>query len=103
MPNPRARISRVHTSWRVRVPGHRHAFFADGKHGGTEAALAAAQKWRDEHWDGVDRSNRRFTGKLSTEQYREIVASDEPAAVLADRYGISRQYVYNLWWSNRKR
>ena len=30
MPNPRARISRSNTSWMVRVPGHRTAFFADG-------------------------------------------------------------------------
>jgi hypothetical protein len=99
MPNPRARISRSNTSWMVRVPGHRTAFFADGKHGGTDAALAAAQAWRDEHWDGV---NRRYEGKLTPEQRAEIIISGEPASVLAARYGVSRQYVWNLRSKNRR-
>lgn len=99
MPNPRARISRSNTSWMVRVPGHRTAFFADGKHGGTDAALAAAQAWRDEHWDG---KNRRYEGKLTLQQRAEILASDEPATLLAARYGVCRQYVYNLWSKNRR-
>jgi hypothetical protein len=99
MPNPRARITRVYTSWRVRVPGHPAAFFADGKYGGTDAALAAAQAWRDEHWDGV---NRRYEGKLTPEQRAEIITSGEPAIALAARYGVCRQYVYNLWSKNRR-
>jgi hypothetical protein len=98
MPNPRARIIRVNT-WRVRVPGHPSAYFSDAKYGGEEAALAAAEAWRDAHWDGV---NRRYEGKLTLEQRAEIIASDEPASVLAARYGVTRQYVWNLRSKNRR-
>jgi len=95
--NLRARISRIHTSWVVRVPGHRPMFFADGKHGGTDASLAAATAWRDEHWDGVSR-----VGRLTLAERAAVSASDEPASVVAERYGITRQHVWNLRSQSRR-
>lgn len=91
MKNPRARITRVHTSWRVRVPGHPATFFADGKHGGEQASLAAAVAWRDERWDG------KFPGrKLSQRQRAAIKRSTRNYREIADRYGISPNYVHQI-------
>lgn len=89
--NSRARITRVHTSWRVRVPGHPPKFFADGKHGGKAVALAAAQAWRDARWDGVEPSR-----KLSTQQKAAIRRSTRNYKEIAEKYGISPNYVHQL-------
>lgn len=86
-----ARISRVYNSWRVRVFGHRPQFFADRNYGGTEAALEAARAWRDEHWDGTDRSQ-----KLTPRQRAAIRRSTEHYQKVADRYGISPTYVHQI-------
>lgn len=81
------------------MPGYPPTFFADGKYGGTRTALTAAMHWRDTHWDGV---SRRYEGKLTPEQRAELLASDESARMLAARYGVCRQYVYNLRSKNRR-
>ena len=86
-----ARISRVHSSWRVRVFGHRPEFFADSKYGGTEAALEAARAWRDERWDGTDRGQ-----KLTARQRAAIRRSKEHYQKVAERYGISPFYVHQI-------
>lgn len=90
--NPSARITRVHTSWRVRVPGHPPRFFADGAHGGKEASFAAARAWRDERWDGKNA----YVRKLSEEQITEIRGSTKPIAKLAEEYGVTRQHIHRL-------
>lgn len=90
--NPSARITRVHTSWRVRVPGHPPRFFADGSYGGKEASFAAARAWRDERWDG----QHRYARKLSAEQCAAIRRSRKPAAELAEQYGVTRQHIYRI-------
>jgi hypothetical protein len=91
MKNRHARITRVHTSWRVRVPGLPAAFFADGKHGGEQASLAAAIAWRDARWDG------KFPGrKLSPRQRAAIRKSARNYREIAERYGISPNYVHQL-------
>ncbi|MCK9513697.1 MAG: hypothetical protein M0R28_21070 [Pigmentiphaga sp.] len=91
MSNPNARISRVNNSWRVRVFGHAPQFFADSEYGGTEQAIVAARAWRDQHWDGVDRSR-----KLTPAQREEISKSTEHYKAIADRYGIAPNYVHQL-------
>jgi len=88
---PYARISRVHNSWRVRVYGLRPRYFADSKYGSTDAALQAAKKWRDEHWDGTNRSR-----KLTRREQLAIHRSTEHYRVIAKRYGISPNYVHKL-------
>ncbi len=91
MSNPNARISRVRTSWRVRVFGHSPQFFADGKYGGTSEALHAARAWRDAHWDGWHRS-----AKLTDAEREAVRRSTEDYKQVAERYGITRQYVHEL-------
>lgn len=91
MDNPSARINRVHTSWRVRVPGHPPTFFADGKYGSRDAAFAAAQEWRDERWDGKNRS-----AKLTPAQREAIRTSSAHYKDIAEEYGISPYYVHQL-------
>jgi hypothetical protein len=86
-----ARISRVHSSWRVRVPGLRPHFFADRKHGGTDAALSAAKGWRDTHWDGEDRSR-----KLTKMERLTIRHSKEHYKIVAERFRISPNYVHKI-------
>lgn len=91
MKNPDARITRVHTSWRVRVPGFPSAFFADGKHGGRDAALTAARAWRDERWDGRD-----LRYKLTPRQRAEIRRSGKNYREIAEQYGIAPNYVHQI-------
>lgn len=91
MSNPNARISRVSNSWRVRVFGHPHKFFADSAHGGSDGALQAARSWRDERWDG-----KTIGVKLTPEQKREIQHSTDDYREVAARYGISAGYVHQL-------
>lgn len=86
-----ARISRVHGSWRVRVPGYPPAFFADSDWGGRQEALATARAWRDRRWDGKD-GNR----KLTNVQRAAIRRSTEHYITIADRYGISHNYVHQI-------
>jgi hypothetical protein len=86
-----ARISRVNNSWRVRVFGHPPEFFADSKYGGREAALRAARAWRDERWDGEDRSR-----KLTPRQRAAIRRSKAHYKEVAERYGISPTYVHQI-------
>lgn len=90
------RISRVHRSWRVRVPGHRPRFFADRTWGGKAAALRAARAWRDRVWNG------RMGGqKLTPAQRRAIGRSKGDYREVAERYDISPGYVHQLrrMWS----
>lgn len=91
MSNPNARISRVHHSWRVRVLGHAPQFFADRNYGGAEQALNAARAWRDERWDGEDRSK-----KLTEAQRAQISMSTAHYKIIAERYGIAPNYVHQL-------
>lgn len=91
MPQPNARISRVHGSWRVRVSGYTPKFFADSAYGGEQKALAAARKWRDTYWDGVD-GNR----KLTPAERRAISRSTEHYLEVAARYGITPNYVHRI-------
>ena len=86
-----ARISRVHRSWRVRVFGHRPRFFADVDHGGRSAALRAARAWRDKVWDGRHRGV-----KLTRAERSAIRKSTEHYKIVAQRYGISPNYVHKL-------
>ena len=86
-----ARISRVHNSWRVRVPGLRPHFFADRKYGGTHRALGAAEEWRDAHWDGENRSR-----KLTKRERAAIRRSKEHYKIVAARYRISPNYVHKI-------
>lgn len=86
-----ARISRVHGSWRVRVLGYKPQFFADSNHGGEQKALAAARAWRDSVWDGLDMNK-----KLTRKQRNEIRRSRDHYAVVAERYGISANYVHQI-------
>lgn len=86
-----ARISRVHGSWRVRVPSYPARFFADSAFGGGRGALAAARTWRDERWDGVD-----LNRKLTEKQKKEIRRSSEHYITIAERYGISSNYVHQI-------
>lgn len=93
-----ARISRVHGSWRVRVPGHAPKFFADSEYGdgssptyARAAALAAARKWRDRHWNGKDRRE-----KLTPTQRNAIRRSKEHYLIVAEKYNITPAYVYQL-------
>lgn len=87
------------------MSGQSPKFFADGKYGGTDAALAAARAWRDAHWNGRNRVGgaAAASAKLTLLQRAEIGASREPAADLAARYGISRQYVYDLRSRSRRK
>jgi hypothetical protein len=91
-----ARISRVYKSWRVRVFGQRPQFFADSRYGGTEAALSAARAWRDKHWNGQD-----LRRKLTDHEREAIRKSKERYADVAERYGISPNYVHKLRKQNR--
>lgn len=92
MLQPNARISRVHGSWRVRVFGHAPKFFADRDYDGSEKkSLAAARKWRDAHWDGTDRSS-----KLTKSQRNAIRRSKTHYMIVAEKYGISPNYVHQL-------
>lgn len=91
MPESNARISRVHGSWRVRVPGYAPKFFADCDWGGKHYSLLAARDWRDIHWNGVDRSQ-----KLTPRQRAAIRRSKEHYEIIAKRYGISPNYVHQL-------
>jgi hypothetical protein len=89
--NPRARITRVHTSWRVRVPGHPATFFADGAYGGEQESLAAAAAWRDARWDGTD-----CRRKLTPRQRAAIRRSTRSYKEIAEKYAISPNYVHQL-------
>lgn len=91
-PTDRARISRTHASWRVRVPGHAPEFFADSTYDGdTDAALSAAQAWRDARWDGS------YPGQKLTPLQRKVIArSTDHYLDVAKRYGISPSYVHQL-------
>lgn len=91
MAGSNARISRVHGSWRVRVPGHAAKFFADREHGGRDRALGAARKWRDDHWNGKRRNE-----KLSPSQRATIRRSKEHYLIVAEKYNISPTYVHQL-------
>lgn len=92
MPQPNARISRVHGSWRVRVFGYAPKFFADSDYDGDESkSLKAARVWRDEHWDGADRSS-----KLTRRQRNAIRRSKAHYLVVAAKYKISPNYVHQL-------
>lgn len=91
MGSPNARISRVHGSWRVRVFGHTPKFFADSDYGGKTAALAAARAWRDARWDGKDRNQ-----KLSLRQKKAAARSKDHYEDVAQRYGITPNYVHKL-------
>lgn len=86
-----ARISRVHGSWRVRVFGYPPKFFADSTWGGKLKALQAAREWRDKHWDGMDHNR-----KLTKAQRNAIRRSKDHYADVAERYGISANYVHQL-------
>jgi hypothetical protein len=89
--NANARISRVHGSWRVRVPKRPAKFFSDSSYGGKQAALVAARKWRDAHWDGTNLNN-----KLTAKERADIRRSKEHYAATAERYNISPNYVHQL-------
>lgn len=92
MPTPaNARISRVGGSWRVRLFGYDPEYFADSKYGGQQAALAAARKWRDARWDGTTRYV-----KLSKKKKAEIRRSKEHYVTVAEREGITPNYVHAI-------
>jgi hypothetical protein len=80
------------------VRGHPSTYFADRDYGGREASLAAAVKWRDERWDGLHRGR-----KLTDAQTSEIRQSREHYTVIAERYGISPNYVHTIRRGGRKR
>lgn len=83
------RISRVHGSWRVRVPGHPPKFFADSTYGGASESLLHARLWRDLNWDGKARNR-----KLSRRDRYDIARSTAHYAEVAKKYGISANYVH---------
>ena len=86
-----ARISRVHSSWRVRVFGLRPRFFADRNHGGRVGALRAARAWRDAHWDGRHRGR-----KLTRAERHAIRKSTAHYKLVAKQYGITPNYVHKI-------
>lgn len=81
----------MHGSWRVRVFGHPPKFFADSTHGGEQAALQAARAWRDKHWNGQD-----LNRKLSRRDRYDIRRSTAHYAEIAEKYGISPNYVHQI-------
>lgn len=91
MAKTNARISRVGNSWRVRVFGYPSKFFADSRHGGEKAALAAAREWRDARWDGKKRDV-----KLTPAQRRAVAKSKGDYRAVAEKYGIAPNYVHQL-------
>lgn len=90
---PGTRIDRIHNSWRVRVPGHPQKYFSWRAHGGRDAALDAAYKWRDARWDGKSQHDR------MRERNAEIVArraAGETFRQIAADYGITAQRVCGI-------
>lgn len=54
------------------------------------AATVRTKKFRNGEWSPPTRP---YEGKLSAEEKAEIRASDEPATILADRFGVSRKTI----------
>lgn len=93
--DPLARITKSGNSWRVRLAGYGSANFSPSKYGGEDEALRAAQAWRDARWDGRDRPGCAVR-KVTPEQAAEIRRSGEHYKDVAERYGISPNYVHQI-------